>query len=432
VSDDVARAALSRMNLREIAVAPHYTGIGPDLKLLASTDVEDGKNAFMARRAELCAAYGLDGSVQSKPFAFAGGVAIIPITGLLINRFGQSYGFITGYNFLRSQVALAGQDADVKAIVYDVNSFGGEAAGCFECSADMKRLANGKPTMAVVDSNCYSAAFATASSADKIVSTPSGGIGSVGVVAMHVDMSKMLAEWGIDITFIFAGDHKVDGNPYEALSAEVKADIQASIDKSMNAFVSLIATNRGMTEKAVRDTQARSYRAEDALALGFIDAIASPSEAVHAFLGELSGSTLHSQQEVNMTDATKPGAETKAEPANTEAAAAEARTTERARISGIQGCEEAKGRESLANHLALNTDMSVDAAKAVLAASPKTEPVKTETANPFKAAMDGSKHPNVGAETGSGGNGGDGAEAPHLAILRAQEQATGVKLLTAA
>ena len=84
---------------------------------------------------------------------------------------------------------------------------------------------------------------------------------------------------------------------------------------------------------------------------------------------------------------------------------AQARSDERARISGIQSCEEAKGREALASHLALNSEMSVEAAKGILAASPiatpaaaaPAAPVKAE-GNPFKAAMDSGAHPNVGAD----------------------------------
>lgn len=122
-------------------------------------------------------------------------------------------------------------------------------------------------------------------------------------------------------------------------------------------------------------------------------------------------------------------------PANDQAAAdkavADARVAERARIAGITGSDEAKGREPLATHLAMNTDMSVDAAKAILNAAPKqeaakAEPAKTEpaAANAFKAAMDASKHPNVGADA-------DGASGENLtnsqAILRDYSAATGFK-----
>lgn len=431
MSDHAAREAISRMNLRPMAIAPHYSALAADLRLMASMKPADGHAAFLARREELCAAYGLPPVSQNKSFAFSNGVAIIPVTGTLINRFSYSYGSVTGYNFIRSQVAAAGMDADVKAILYDFNTYGGEAAGCFECARDMRVLANGKPTMAMIDSNCYSAGMALASAADKIVSTPSGGAGSIGVVAMHVDMSKMLEDFGVTITFIHAGDHKVDGNPFEPLPKEVKADMQKNVNASYDAFVALIADHRGMDAKAVRDTQARTYRAEDALALGLIDAIESPSVAVHAFLGELSGSTLQLQQEPQMANEqdNKPGAaadQAAALETATKTASAEATKAERARISGIQGCEEAKGREALASHLALSTDLSVDAAKGILAATPKAEPAKpAAAANPFKQAMDADTHPNVGATAGNGGDEGNSDVAATNMLLSSYSAATG-------
>jgi signal peptide peptidase SppA len=396
MSDFVARSVLSRIHHREMAVAAHYEGLASDLRALSNAVRDQAEAAFLQRRTELVTSYGLEAVDQRKPFAFSSGIAVIPVHGTLINRFSYSWGFVTGYNFIRQQVAAAGQDPDVMGIVFDVNSYGGEAAGCFECSADIKRLANGKPTMSVIDSNAYSAAYAMAVGTDRIVSTPSGGAGSIGVVAMHVSFEKMLKEEGVQVTFIHAGKHKVDGNPYEDLPDEVRADIQRNIDKSYAAFVGVVAKGRGMDEKAVRATEARTYRADDALSLGLIDAVASPSEAIRAFLGELSGSTSQlRKKEDAMSDGTKPGADNKAAPEELAAARNDAAKAERARVSGIQTCEEAKGRESLANHLALNTDMSVDAAKAILAASPKAT---APAGNAFRAAMDSTGNPNIGAD----------------------------------
>ncbi len=420
MSDHAARSALARMNLREVAVAAHYTGLANDLQMLAAADQQKCEADFMARRVELAAAYGVGNAEQRKPFAFANGIAIIPVHGSLINRFGYSWGFVTGYNFIRQQTAMAGQDPDVTAIVYDHNTFGGEAAGCFECSADIKRLANGKPTMAVVDSNSYSAGYALAAGADRIVLTPSGGVGSIGVVAMHVSYEKMLDKAGIKVTYIHAGKHKVDGNPYEDLSAEVQADIQASVEKSYTAFVAHVAKGRKMDEKAVRATEARTYRAEDALSLGLIDAIATPQAALQAFLGELSGSNFQrAEKEDTMSGETKPGADTKA----TADQLADAVKAERTRVSGIQTCEEAKGREKLAQHLAFNTSMSVDEAKALLAAA-STEAAATTQGNAFKEAMDNSRHPNVGADAGAGG---DDEKPSRVAALLKTAAAVGVR-----
>jgi signal peptide peptidase SppA len=426
MSDFAARAALTRINLREVALASHYTGMLGDLQALSAAEPGKAEKAFMERRTDICAAYGFNTAAQSKPFAFAAGLAIIPITGTLINRYGSSYeGYVTGYNFIRRQLQMAMADDDVLGIVFDVNSFGGEAAGCFELAAEIRAARAIKPSMAIVDSSAYSAGYALASAAGKVVAIPSAGVGSVGVITAHVDMSQMLEKWGVKVTLIYEAEHKADGNSYEPLPADVRSEVQARIGQAYNRFVGVVAENLGIDEKTIRDTKSRTYTADAALSLGLIHAIASPSSAAQAFLDELSGSTTNLRLGAKMSTAQsqEPGA---ADQASTQAAAAsaaqEARVAERARVSGILGCEEAKGREAMANHLATKTDMSLEDAKALLAAAPVPTAAAPATANPFESAMNATANPNVGADAASGV---PGADSPVNAILADFKAATG-------
>ena len=388
MSVTVSQQAMLRMNHAAVMVAVNKTSLQMDLQTLHAETPESGERKRAEVMESLCAAYGFDSKAQNKPFAFQEGVAIIPIHGSLINRFGQCYGYVTGYNFIRRQRDAAMADPDVTAIVYDVNSGGGEAAGCFELADESFALRGTKPTISVVDSACYSAAYALASTSDQVVVTPTGGAGSVGVYTMHVDMSKMLENWGLEITLIHAGEHKVDGHPYAELPEDVRADMQKSVDATYNKFVESVARNRNLSVEAVKDTQARCYSADDALALGLIDSVASPLEAIRAFLGgpseasndETTGDSL---MELN-----------------------EAKQAERQRVGAIIGHPNAKGREAMANHLALNTDMSVDDAAALLAVAPvaqvevveKTEEAAKPKNEKFVEAMNQDDHPNVGPD----------------------------------
>ena len=388
MSVTVSQQAMLRMNHAAVMVAVNKTSLQMDLQTLHAETPESGERKRAEVMESLCAAYGFDSKAQNKPFAFQDGVAVIPIHGSLINRFGQCYGYVTGYNFIRRQRDAAMADPDVTAIVYDVNSGGGEAAGCFELADESFALRGTKPTISVVDSACYSAAYALASTSDQVVVTPTGGAGSVGVYTMHVDMSKMLENWGLEITLIHAGEHKVDGHPYAELPEDVRADMQKSVDATYNKFVESVARNRNLSVEAVKDTQARCYSADDALALGLIDSVASPLEAIRAFLGgpseasndETTGDSL---MELN-----------------------EAKQAERQRVGAIIGHPNAKGREAMANHLAFKTDMSVDDAAALLAVAPvarvevveKTEEAAKPKNEKFVAAMNRDDHPNVGQD----------------------------------
>ena len=388
MSVTVSQQAMLRMNHAAVMVAVNKSSLQMDLQALHAETPESGERKRAEVMESLCAAYGFDSKAQNKPFAFQDGVAIIPIHGSLINRFGQCYGYVTGYNFIRRQRDAAMADPEVTAIVYDVNSGGGEAAGCFELADESFALRGTKPTISVVDSACYSAAYALASTSDQVVVTPTGGAGSVGVYTMHVDMSKMLEDRGLNITLIYAGEHKVDGHPYAELPEDVRADMQKSVDATYNKFVESVARNRNLSVEAVKDTQARCYSADDALALGLIDSVASPIEAIRAFLGgpseasndETTGDSL---MELN-----------------------EAKQAERQRVGAIIGHPNAKGREAMANHLALNTDMSVDDAAALLAVAPvarvevveKTEEAAKPKNEKFVKAMNQDDHPNVGPD----------------------------------
>ena len=437
MSKQLSQVIADRLNMQPVMISPaHVNMITDSLRQMhaANHDVEESES--QRARVNLLAAYGYEYEAQSeeKPFVFADGIAFIPVTGLLINRFSYQWGWVTGYNFIRAQLTAALDDSDVKMILFDCHSGGGEVSGCFELCADIRASRDVKPSVAVVDSASYSACYAIASSASKIVVTPSGGVGSIGVVAMHLDYSKYLSEVGIKVSFIFSGDHKVDGNMYEELPEPVRKSIQSRVDATRKEFVSLVATNRGLDTQVVFDTQAKCYSASEALDMGLIDAIQPPLEAVQASLIELTGSVTIQENEVKTTAEHKPGAESAKAP-NTEttttAVAAvvtgtekSAAQVERERIKAITTHEKAANKSALANHLALNTDLSVEAAADILqnAAEETVAQTATTTVSAFTEAMNTSTHPNVGADSSEG----EGMTAAQR-ILRSQEIATGAK-----
>lgn len=426
---NTALTAIERMNSSPVLVSSrHVDYIVNDFMQMSHCEDDDYLlRAESAMREQLCSAYAVGPASTEKPFAFSGGTAIIPVHGTLINRYGGYYfGFITGYNFIRRQRMQAELDDDVERIIYDVNSYGGQSSGCFELADEIFSLRGGKPTIAVVDSNCFSAAYALASATDSIVVTPSGGAGSVGVLSVHFDNSKLMEEMGIKVNIIKAGAHKADGNPYEELSDDVRQEIQADVDQCYDMFVALVARNRGLDEKAVRDTEARCFSAQDALALGLIDAVATPGQAVTDFIYGPSGSDDEPLEDDTMSAANK--TTTKPEAQNTQtqkqanpaanapegqdlnAARADGAVAERERIAGIMNCDAAKDRPNMAQHLAFNTSMSVDDAMAMLnvagvetQAASLADPAdqkkadKPETNAHFMNAMDNSTHPNVGS-----------------------------------
>jgi len=359
-------------------------------QLIAGLEAKPGNRAEWLADYQLTveSIYGYSDFDERKPFVFSNGVAIIPVTGLLVARCGWSCSYMTGYDFIREQMNAALSDPDVKAIAYDHHSPGGSSQMCFELAADIRAGNKVKPSVAMI-TNSMSGSYALAAAAGKRVAIPSAQVGSIGVYRQHIDYSKALEKEGVKVTFVKEGDHKVDGNPYEPLSAAAKKDWQDTVSACMDEFVTLVSKFTGVSEQAIRDTEARVYNGADAKALGLIDAVVAPGAAMTAYVEKVAGlSKPFSGVSIMSTPSVEQPAASAAD------AAATARSAERARIAAITGSEEAKGREALATHLAMQTELSADEAKKILAAAPTEKvaaPVEAPAAErreaPFEAAM---------------------------------------------
>ncbi len=365
---------------------------------------------------------------RAKPFLFSDGIAFIPMRGTLVHRNGDAWSGTRGYDDIRREFDSALADPDVAGIVFDAHTGGGMVYGNFELAEHIRSKREEKPSMTVVNAGAMSGGYSLGSAAKRIITTPSGDTGSIGVLTMHVDVSDALQKYGVKVSLIHAGEHKVDGNPFSPLSDSVRADMQARIDGMWQKFISVVAVNRGMSEQAVRDTQARVYQADEAVKIGLVDAVMSPSDAVATFRAELFGSSTTANRSPTMNTQTT---------ADTDAAAAAATTTtttttgvsaadERARCEAITTCEEAKGRETLAQHFAYKTDMSAADAKAALAAAPKTDAVKGGSALEAAMAATGGGA-NVANNNGDANESADNTEKAGGGLLDAYAQVTGNK-----
>jgi signal peptide peptidase SppA len=376
---------------------------------------------------------------RAKPFLFNNGLAFIPMRGTLVHRNGDPWYGTRGYDDIRREFDAASADPDVAGIVFDIHSGGGMVYGNFELAEHIRKGRDTKPSMSVVNAGAMSGAYSLGSSAKRMVSTPSGDSGSIGVLTMHVDLSAALEKFGLKISLLHSGEHKVDGNPFNPLPDNVRADMQTRLDGMWQKFISVVSINRGMSEQAVRDTQARVYQADDAVKIGLVDAVMSPQDAIASFRAELFGSSTNDRS-ASMSDTKKPEqaagttttdtAATGTAATNTNAESgkqdnsAEAAAAMQARCEAIMSCDEAKGREALASHFAFKTSMSVEQAKAALAAAPKQASASGKS--PLDSAMEG-----TGGGADIANNGGDGTASGESAqdggLLGSYARATGDK-----
>jgi signal peptide peptidase SppA len=238
------------------------------------------------------------------------GIAIVPVTGTLVARSGYlaAASGLMSYGEIGDTVAAAATDPRVRGLVLDIDSPGGEVGGLFDLADRISaiRKDTGKPLWAVANEGALSAAYAIACCADAITVTQTGEVGSIGVVAVHLDESAADRQAGLIWTFVHAGERKVDGNPHEPLSTRARADIQADVDALYERFVALVARQRNLPPEAVRATEAGVYRGDLAVRAGLANQVGTLRQAVAQLAGSLSKPAVRSRpsprKEASMSD----------------------------------------------------------------------------------------------------------------------------------
>lgn len=348
-----------------------------------------------------------------RPYTVKDGILQIPIKGVLLHDYGFAAPWATGYDYIWRAFERGMGDLNVNGIALICDTPGGMVAGNFDLVDKMWALKGMKPVRGFAHESAYSAGYSIISVADEIVVSRTGGVGSIGVVTMHVDQSKLMSDIGVKVTFIHAGKHKVDGNPYEALPADVKARIQERIDALYAIFVSTVARNRGLDEAIIRATEALTFTAEEAVSNKLADSIGSLDDAVAAFAAKLSKDAGDEQMLTAEQEAAALAAQNTAI-ANARAEGVTEGTAlgtaaERVRISAIMGAEEAATRPAAALNIALTTDLTVEQASGLLktlpeaATAPPPAPAADESATgqDFNAAMAAGK-PDLGGGSDTG------------------------------
>ena len=218
-------------------------------------------------------------------------IAVVSVTGTLVSRSGylDAASGLQAYGDIAEAIATAMDDASVRGVILDVDSPGGEVGGLFDLVEQIQAIrgANAKPLWAVANECALSAAYAIASAADRLYVTRTGEVGSIGVVAVHIDESGADAKAGLAWTFVFAGDRKVDGNAHEPLSERARATIQADVDRLYAEFCTLVAANRGLSPEAVLGTSAAIYRGELAIRAGLADRLGTLDLAIAEMAAEV-------------------------------------------------------------------------------------------------------------------------------------------------
>lgn len=217
------------------------------------------------------------------------GVYVLPVHGVLVSRnthLDPCYS-MTSYEEIRGMLNAALNDPSIEHIVLDIDSPGGSTLGCFELVDDIYAARAAKPITAISNFGAYSAGFAIASAATNLIVSRSSGVGSVGVIARHIDLSKRHEQQGIKITSIFAGARKDDLASHAPLTEEAGQWLTDLVNSHYETFTETVARNRGTSVASVKETEAGVFFGQKAVEMGFADSVESPQVAVNRIAAEV-------------------------------------------------------------------------------------------------------------------------------------------------
>ena len=216
------------------------------------------------------------------------GVAIIPVHGVMVSRSMQMNPCetMTSYEQVRAQVNAALADPAVEQIAFDIDSPGGSTVGAFELADFLFEARGVKPMSALTHYSAYSAGYLLASAIGNVSMSRTSGVGSVGVIAKHLDVSARNEQMGVKVTTVYAGAHKNDLSPHEPLSDQSLKFLNDMVQGYYGQFVDAVARYRGISADAVRGTEAGVFMGQQGVDVGFADRIETPQAAIDRIVAQ--------------------------------------------------------------------------------------------------------------------------------------------------
>jgi signal peptide peptidase SppA len=222
---------------------------------------------------------------EEQGYEVHGSVAVVPIEGVIakkMNLFSRISGGAST-QLIERDIRQALADPEVKSIILSIDSPGGTVDGTQELANFIYSIRGQKPLVTHTDGSMASGAYWIGSAANQLyISGDTVMIGSIGVVAQHVDYSKAEADEGIRVTEITAGKYKRIASQHAPLTEEGRAVIQEIVDDIYTAFVNDVARNRGTSADDVlsRMADGKIFIGKKSIEAGLVDGVSTLSDLI--------------------------------------------------------------------------------------------------------------------------------------------------------
>jgi protease-4 len=178
------------------------------------------------------------------------------------------------------------RDQSVKAVVFRVNSPGGEVAPSQEIYEALLRLGEEKPVVASLGSVAASGAFYAAVAADTIVADPGSVVGSIGVIFMYPTARELMEKVGIELQVYKSGRLKDMGSFSRDPTEEEEEVFDSIIADVYDQFLTAVSDRRQMDREVTAALgDGRIFSGRQALEVGLIDGVGDLHRAINIAAG---------------------------------------------------------------------------------------------------------------------------------------------------
>ena len=220
----------------------------------------------------------------------AGKIVVIPLSGTITTGDSSLFsGSTITPGLVRDYLTKAERDRAVKAIVFHIESPGGEIAPCQEILWEIERVKETNPIVVSMGGTAASGGYYISTKADKIVALPTTMTGSIGVIYQVTNIEGLLEKLGIQIEIFKGGKYKDMYWGFRELTPEEEEIMQGMVDEYYEQFIDVVAEGRGLSREEVRNlATGQIYTGTEAKELGLVDELGGLDTAINLAV-ELAG-----------------------------------------------------------------------------------------------------------------------------------------------
>lgn len=211
-------------------------------------------------------------------------IAVIPVKGIIAMEYQESNLFSTAIaspQKIEPMLEKALKDDDVKAIVLDMDTPGGEVLASDLIYRKVKELNTAKPVVVWMGNQGTSGGYYIAAGASEIVAHPYTITGSIGVIAQFRNIDGLYDKLGIQTKTYKSADFKDNAKIWEGGSTELDKIYQDLIDETYDGFVDVVVEGRGIDRAIVLElADGRIYSGLQAESNGLVDSTGLREDAI--------------------------------------------------------------------------------------------------------------------------------------------------------